>query len=142
MERCRNTRSSFSNYALPACQDAKIKSRWIGSFLSSSSTISWRSRCKIEDYGAHPRNSLRTRASSRGPLSKIIWRSGRSGISWKVRRRGIHKSFVQYCSLSSEEDHLDLQIQFIGTQPEVPNVLEALCQSHLFSILYDIGEID
>ena len=38
----------------------------IGSFLSSS-TISWRSRCKIEDHGVHQRNSLRTRV----PLSKI-----------------------------------------------------------------------
>ena len=126
MERCRNTRSSsFSNYA---CQDLKIKSRKsrrrIGSFLSSS-TISWRSRCKIEDYGAHLRNSLRTRASSRAPPSKIIWRSGRSGISRKLRRRGIHKSFVQYCSLGSEKDHLDIQLQVMGTQPEVPNVLEA-----------------
>ena len=43
----------------------------------------------FKDHGLHLRNSLRTR----GSLLKIIWRSGRWGISWRVRRgAGLHKN--------------------------------------------------
>ena len=101
-----------SPITFPSKKDVKVKLRksyrGIGSFLSSLSTFSWRSRCKIGDYGAHLKNFLWTKVSSRRPLLKIIWRSGRSGICWKMRRRGIH--ICPGLGFCSEEDHLEIQL--------------------------------
>ena len=82
--RCRNTRSSFSNQASWQ-EEVKIKSRKMESCwrIGPCSHSSF-----FKDHGLHLRNSLRTR----GSLLKIIWRSGRWGISWRVRRgAGLHK---------------------------------------------------
>ena len=83
--RCRNTRSSFSNQACWQ-EEVKIKSRKMESCwrIGPCSHSSF-----FKDHGLHLRNSLRTR----GSLLKIIWRSGRWGISWRVRRgAGLHKN--------------------------------------------------